>query len=68
MGDGPPSRERGPACTFYQRIAALRLRAAMSEGREVWSDEYRFRTTSGWEALVSDRGFIERDPAGNRCA
>jgi PAS domain S-box-containing protein len=33
---------------------------AIAQGREVWSDEYRFRTASGWDAVVSDRGFIER--------
>lgn len=38
--------------------------AAVDSGRELWSDEYRFRRKDGSYAEVEDRGYIARDADG----
>jgi PAS domain S-box-containing protein len=38
--------------------------AAIEEGREAWSDEYRFRRADGSYADVLDRGLLSRDATG----
>jgi PAS domain S-box-containing protein len=40
------------------------LMRAIAEDAVFWSDEYRVRKRDGSYASVSDRGYIERDPAG----
>ena len=40
------------------------LRRAITEGRTVWEDEYRFRRAEGGWAVVADRGRVLRDEHG----
>jgi PAS domain S-box-containing protein len=40
------------------------IRAAIDEGAESWSDEYRYRRADGTLAYVLDRGYVIRDDAG----
>lgn len=40
------------------------LELALANGRDVWSDEYRFRRADGGYAMVLDRGHILRDDEG----
>jgi len=41
------------------------IHAAIDSGRDLWSDEYRFRRRDGTYAEVADRGCITRDVNGN---
>ena len=38
---------------------------AIATRTEAWSSEYRFRRKDGSHAIVQDRGYILRDPAGH---
>ncbi|RYD62827.1 MAG: PAS domain S-box protein, partial [Verrucomicrobiaceae bacterium] len=40
------------------------IRSIINEGREHWSDEYRFLRADGRYAYVLDRGFVIRDESG----
>jgi PAS domain S-box-containing protein len=40
------------------------LTAAIAGGAVFWSDEYRLRRSDGTYAVVSDRGYVERDADG----
>jgi two-component system cell cycle sensor histidine kinase/response regulator CckA len=46
-----------------ERVIAS-LDAATAEGRDAWTDEYRFRTAEGSYAVVQDRAHIARDETG----
>ncbi|MBD2045631.1 PAS domain S-box protein [Coleofasciculus sp. FACHB-64] len=41
------------------------IHAAIDSGRQIWSDEYRYRRADNSYALASDRGFIVHDDKGN---
>ncbi|MBX3471508.1 MAG: PAS domain-containing protein [Planctomycetes bacterium] len=40
------------------------IHAAIDEGRDAWTDEYRFRRSDGSYATFLDRGYIARDADG----
>ena len=46
-----------------ERVIAS-LDAAIAEGRDVWTEEYRFRRADGSYAVVQDRAHIVRDETG----
>ncbi len=59
------------ASWWYQRIhptdrerVMASLDTAMAEGREAWTEEYRFRRADGSFAVVQDRAHIARDETG----
>ena len=41
------------------------LTAALAQGKQIWSDEYRFRRSDGTYAFVIDRGYIISDEHGH---
>ncbi|MDQ3223012.1 MAG: PAS domain S-box protein, partial [Gemmatimonadota bacterium] len=59
------------ASWWYQRIhpadrerVMTSLEAAMAEGRDAWTEEYRFRRADGSFAVVQDRAHIAHDETG----
>ena len=59
------------ASWWYERIhpgdrerVTASLDTALAEGRDAWTEEYRFRRADGSHAVVQDRAHIARDGAG----
>lgn len=46
-----------------ERISAS-IHAAIEEGKQFWSDEYRFRRADGSDAIILDHGYVIRDEQG----
>ncbi len=69
--DYPPSELGDTASWWYERIHAddrervlASLDMAVTEGRDAWTEEYRFRRADGSFAVVQDRAHIGRDETG----
>ena len=69
---GTPPGEVKPNVTWWydhlhpkdrERVVAG-VRSFIASGKEIWSDEYRYRSSDGKYALVADRGYIVRDENG----
>ncbi|HEX8434714.1 PAS domain S-box protein, partial [Archangium sp.] len=69
---GCTREELGPTIDgWYSRIhpedrdrVVTEVHAAIDEGQESWTDEYRFRRSDGSYAAMLDRGYISRDASG----
>ncbi|PAW84957.1 MAG: hypothetical protein B9S33_10735 [Pedosphaera sp. Tous-C6FEB] len=47
-----------------QARVVAKIHAAIDQGEQLWSDEYRFRRKDGSYAFIYDRGFVIKDTAG----
>jgi PAS domain S-box-containing protein len=75
-GTGPlldydPTQLGNTVSWWYERIHSAdrervleSLNTAIAEGRDAWTEEYRFRRADGSFAVVQDRAHIARDEAG----